>query len=105
MSTELSERMPRDPQGRIVGTVLSPVIRKAFTHLRDRALSELMPILDIRIPSLSRPLTPAQRETIKSLLQPGDLLLNTDNSYPGWQIAEKIAFNSSWTHIGLYIGD
>lgn len=45
------------------------------------------------------------RETIKSLLEPGDVLLTADNTFPIAQIVDKMVFGTNWTHAGLYVGN
>lgn len=76
-----------------------------FGNLQDKAGDLLVKAMDVPFPPGVSKLSGEDRDTIKSLLKPGDVLLETDNAYPGWQIAEKYAFGSNWTHAGLYVGN
>lgn len=65
----------------------------------------LIRVMNEPMPAASRTLSPEKKDRIKSMLRPGDILLETNNFYPGWQIAERVAFGSSWTHSAMYVGD
>jgi uncharacterized protein YycO len=46
-----------------------------------------------------------QKAKIKSLLKPGDILLESHNAYPVSQIITKILDGSNWIHSAIYVGD
>lgn len=62
-------------------------------------------ILDIRVPTTTPNITPERRDEILKLIQPGDIILETNNAYPGWQRFEKVTLNSDYTHAAMYEGD
>ncbi len=62
-------------------------------------------ILDIRVPTTTPKSTPERRDEILKLIQPGDIILETNNAYPGWQRFEKVTLNSNYTHAAMYEGD
>jgi uncharacterized protein YycO len=62
-------------------------------------------VLDIRVPTTTKPITPERREQILKLVQPGDIILETNNAYPGWQRFEMITMGSNYTHAAMYEGD
>jgi len=58
------------------------------------------------MPISLRSLLPAdQKATIKSLLQSGDILLESNNVYPLSQIITKIIDGGNWIHSAIYVGD
>src|SRR5579883_2123244 len=62
--------------------------------------------LDTKFPVAERALIPpAMKAKIKAQLCAGDVLLETNSSYLGWQIATRLTLNSIWMHSGIYIGD
>ncbi|MDQ7822359.1 MAG: YiiX/YebB-like N1pC/P60 family cysteine hydrolase [Candidatus Eremiobacteraeota bacterium] len=62
-------------------------------------------ILDIRVPTTTPSITDERREEILKLIEPGDVILETNNAYPGWQRFEKLTMNSDYTHAAMYVGD
>lgn len=50
-------------------------------------------------------LSPQTRASIKEILQPGDLLLETNNQYPGWQFAARLTVGGDWVHSAMYVGN
>ncbi|MDQ7824182.1 MAG: YiiX/YebB-like N1pC/P60 family cysteine hydrolase [Candidatus Eremiobacteraeota bacterium] len=84
--------------------------QESFTHSaseegRGFASSTFVKILGIRIPTVTKDITVERREKIMSLLQPGDLIIETNNGYPSWQVMEKVTLGSDYTHVGMYEGD
>lgn len=61
-------------------------------------------VLDLPLPTLHHSLTHTQRDHIKSLLQPGDIILRTFSSYPLWQLIEYFAVHSVFSHAMFYAG-
>lgn len=69
------------------------------------AISEMVvKLMDYEVPTTSHYITEKQKTKVRSLLRPGDLLLETNNEYPGWQTMEKFLFHSDWTHAAIYMG-
>ncbi|MCE1246994.1 MAG: hypothetical protein LWY06_10150 [Firmicutes bacterium] len=62
-------------------------------------------LLDVRVPTTTKSFPKADVEKIMSSIKPGDVILETNNAYPGWQILEKTVFNSDLTHAAIYEGD
>lgn len=80
--------------------------RRWQRHFRKRMWKTLLRCLDVSVPFLAGPtLTTAQQEKIKSLLEPGDILLETNARYPGWQLAALLTLGSNWMHSAIYIGN
>lgn len=46
-----------------------------------------------------------KRAQIKQILRPGDLLLETNNQYPGWQFASRLMVGGDWVHSAMYVGN
>lgn len=63
----------------------------------------MLQILDAKVPVLIPLLSDQQREHIKSILQPGDIMLKDDNTHPVGQITNRFG-GSRWSHTVLYIG-
>lgn len=61
-------------------------------------------LLDIRVPTTTPPMSEARRREILDHIEPGDVLLETNNAYPNWQRLEMLAFRSSFTHAALFEG-
>lgn len=60
--------------------------------------------LDIRVPTVTKPRTAENAKKILDSIKPGDVLLETHNAYPNWQIMEKLTLGASHTHAALYEG-
>jgi Permuted papain-like amidase enzyme, YaeF/YiiX, C92 family len=66
----------------------------------------LLHLLDVQIEVNPDNYIPeAMRSEIRSLLQPGDVLMESHNAYPYSQIVAKLLFGTNWIHAALYIGD
>ena len=86
-----------------------PVIENKInknSFLYDKAKNFIMKVLDkyhaSKITTIDKRF---DTNEIKKLLKPGDILLTSQNNYPGWQFVEKVLFDSDWTHAAIYIGD
>jgi uncharacterized protein YycO len=62
-------------------------------------------LLDTRIPTVTKEFSEADRNKVMDLIRPGDIILETNDAYPGWQFLEKLVFGSSFTHAAIYEGD
>ncbi|MDQ7826602.1 MAG: YiiX/YebB-like N1pC/P60 family cysteine hydrolase [Candidatus Eremiobacteraeota bacterium] len=62
-------------------------------------------LLSLRIPSTTEKMSDERRDKICSVIQPGDIILETNNPYPGWQVFEKVTLDSDYTHAAMYEGD
>jgi len=78
---------------------------QAASKGKDGAGNWFTKILDIRVPTTTPQITPERRDEILKLIQPGDVILETNNAYPGWQRFEKVTLNSDYTHAAMYEGD
>jgi len=67
--------------------------------------SWIIKILDTRVPTTRTEISDITKEKILSSVQPGDIILETNNAYPSWQILEKVALNTNYTHAAMYEGD
>ena len=65
----------------------------------------LVKTLDVRVPTVTREISEARRQQILSSIRPGDVILETDDAYPGWQVMEYFTMHSSFTHAAIYEGD
>ena len=61
-------------------------------------------LLDIRVPTTTRSISEETRKEILDNVQPGDVILETNNAYPNWQRLERLAFRSSFTHAAIFEG-
>jgi len=62
-------------------------------------------IMDMPRPTHNKMLSPEQITEIKQTLQPGDVLLETNDNYPGWQVNAKLVLKSDWVHAAIYVGN
>lgn len=62
-------------------------------------------VLDIRVPTTTPSMTDERRQKILDCIQPGDILLETNNAYPNWQRLEMATLRSSYTHAAMYEGN
>ena len=66
----------------------------------------LLALLDTRLPiGECRLLSQSQRREIKTLLRPGDVLLESNSAYPIWQLFSRLIVGSEWMHAAMYVGD
>lgn len=73
--------------------------------LLEKIASHAVDVIDLKVPTTSSFITNDQKTEIKNLLQPGDILLSTDNEYPVFQFIEKVTLGTDWTHMVMYMGD
>ena len=71
----------------------------------DKVKSKLFENIKQPMLSLYPKMTDEKKATILNLLQPGDLILDTDTNYPISAIAEKIIGDSDFSHVSIYEGD
>ncbi|MCE1246996.1 MAG: hypothetical protein LWY06_10160 [Firmicutes bacterium] len=62
-------------------------------------------VLDIRVPTVTKNFPETDTELIMNSIKPGDIILETNNAYPSWQVLGKAVFNSNYTHAAIYEGD
>lgn len=65
----------------------------------------LVKMLDVRVPTTTPEISEDRRQQVLSSIRPGDVILETDDAYPGWQIMEFLTMRSSFTHAAIYEGD
>ncbi|MBM3462409.1 MAG: hypothetical protein FJX76_09930 [Armatimonadetes bacterium] len=62
-------------------------------------------MLGIRVPTVTPEYSAEKRKHILDNIQPGDVILETNNAYPGWQRLEFYTLRSSYTHAAIYEGN
>ena len=62
-------------------------------------------ILDIRVPTTTKNISEEEVNKILSVIQPGDVILETNDAYPNWQRMEIVTLGSNYTHAAIYEGD
>jgi uncharacterized protein YycO len=62
-------------------------------------------IMDLPRPTARKMLSPEQVQEIKQALQPGDVILEANDEYPGWEVNAKLLLKSDWVHAALYVGN
>jgi uncharacterized protein YycO len=62
-------------------------------------------LLDVRVPTTTKPISEERRQEIMKNIQAGDIILESNNAYPGWQRFEMLTLRSSYTHAAMSIGD
>ncbi len=62
-------------------------------------------LLERRIPTNFGPPSQERREAILAALEPGDVILETNLSYPGWKQMLHFGLGSNYTHAAMYEGD
>lgn len=65
----------------------------------------LVTIMGRRVPTLKRPISEESRQKVLHDIQPGDVLLETDLAYPGWERMEHYTLRSNYTHAAIYEGE
>jgi cell wall-associated NlpC family hydrolase len=75
------------------------------TRIKQAAAGEFVKALDIRVPTTTPHLSAAQRDEILHSIQPGDICLETNDAYPGWQRFERITMRTNHTHAFIYEGN
>lgn len=65
----------------------------------------LVASVDVRLRKRVRRLSADERQFVASIVQPGDILVDSNDAFPGWQILSKIFLGSEWVHMGFYLGD
>ncbi len=73
-------------------------------RLADCFIKSFLTLLEMPVVSNYPLMTGKRREEILAMVKPGDIILETHNSYPGWQLLEKITGNSDFTHMSIYEG-
>lgn len=74
-----------------------------MSRQHHRLSTFILRVLDVQVPLLMKPFTAEQKEHVKSLLRPGDILLKDDNSHPLGQMTNRFA-RSRWSHSAFYPG-
>jgi len=65
----------------------------------------LSKLMSLKLPTTTPIFSEKEREKVLSLIQPGDIIIDTDDLYPTWQFIEKLAFGSNYTHASFYEGN
>jgi hypothetical protein len=65
----------------------------------------LVALVDVRVRKRVRRLSPEERSLVRSLVKPGDILVDSNDAFPGWQLLSKVFLRSEWVHMALYVGD
>lgn len=67
--------------------------------------ADLTPVLDVRVPTVTKLFPAEEKDKVLKLIQPGDIILESNDAYPGWQFLEKLVFGSAYTHAAIFEGD
>jgi len=79
-----------------------PEGKKTFS---DKVKGFFIDVLDSPMLTTYPKITEEKKSEILNSLQPGDIILTTNASYPTWLTMEKIAGGSNYSHAGIYEGD
>jgi hypothetical protein len=80
-------------------------LRRHLARFRRNVWRTILRVLDTEFHvSSDAMLTAAECAQIKELLQPGDILLESNSAYPLWQLAARFALGSAWMHGAMYVG-
>lgn len=71
----------------------------------DGATDAFLGVLGVRVPTTTPTMSDERRDSILASIRPGDIILETDNAYPGWQRLEFFTMQSHYTHAAIYEGD
>ncbi len=92
-----------------VGKLRKPVKHKAVQQLKSDPLAAVsrrfVGLLERRIPTSFDIPSQERREKILAALEPGDVILETNLSYPGWKQMLHHGLGSNYTHAAMYEGD
>lgn len=78
---------------------------KSLQGIKAFMAAKVIKLIDRLVPTTSSFITEDQKSDVKKLVQPGDLFLETNNEFPGWQILEKVFLKTDWTHLAMYMGN
>ncbi|MHB2017141.1 MAG: YiiX/YebB-like N1pC/P60 family cysteine hydrolase [Candidatus Xenobia bacterium] len=81
------------------------MIASIGSKIKQVASNDLVLALDIRVPTTTKHMSDAERAAICQAVQPGDVCLETNDAYPGWQRMERLTMRSNHTHAFLYEGN
>lgn len=65
----------------------------------------LVTLMDVQVPTTTKPVPQSRIDEMMSVLKPGDIIMQSNDSFPGWQVIEKIAVNADYGHVMMYEGD
>jgi uncharacterized protein YycO len=80
-------------------------LRAGYEVFANSVCRALVGIVDVRMRKRARRLTDEEKRAVERAVQPGDILVDSNDSFPGWQLLSKIFLGSNWVHMGIYIGD
>src|SRR5580658_9719952 len=64
--------------------------------VENDAEDALVDAMDIRVPTTTPRISEDRRQQILQAVKPGDIILETNNAYPGWQRMEWLTMHSSY---------
>lgn len=80
---------------------VGPPLRGGF----KRQVSEaVMTVMGRRIPTTVPEISPEKASQLAAKLQPGDVILTCDCTFPGWARLEYWTVRSDYTHAAMYVG-
>jgi len=80
--------------------------RRRLALFKKRLWRSLLRFAELEFPIWHwQMLSPKERLEIKSLLRPGDILLESNDAYPLPQIVTMLLMDSNWIHSAIYVGD
>lgn len=80
-------------------------LRAGFEVFANGVCRALVGLVDMKMKTRARRLTEEERIAVEFAVQPGDILVDSNDSFPGWQLLSKIFLGSDWVHMGIYVGD
>ena len=69
---------------------------------KSMGLISVTDILDIRVPTTTPEFPEASKKAILDSIQPGDIILETNNAYPHWQRMEMVTLHSVFSHAAIF---
>jgi uncharacterized protein YycO len=87
----------------VAGNVQKNIVRR-LRRMELKLWLALLRLLKTRVPLTKARLSPEEQTQVRTILQPGDILLEDDSAYPLWQVASRVV-GSRWSHMAFYIGD
>lgn len=90
---------------KIANTTPPGRLQRLIGAAKETAAGAFVLGLDIRVPTTTPHMSEEQRNEILTKIQPGDVCLETNDAYPGWQRLEFLTSKSRHTHAFTYEGD
>ena len=96
--------LPRIPLDRFLPREDEPPLPRAHGFFGTLWRDPVSAFIGIRVPTTKPPISDERREALLQQLQPGDIVLVSDNVYPIWQRVSHLTVGGSYTHVLMYEG-